>query len=216
MYQPKHFEENRPEVLRAVVRQHPLALLVTLSDTGLQADPVPLLWREDAQGQVVLAGHVARANPLWQRTRLDTDVLAVFQGPQHYISPSWYASKAAGGRVVPAWNYATVHAWGRARLVNDADWLMAQLNALTHAQERHQPHPWAVADAPADYLSGMLRAIVGVEVCVERLQGKWKVSQNRPVADRHTVHQGLLAQVSPHTHPAQAMAKLVAQHLPSA
>lgn len=245
MYLPAPFEESRTEVLHDLMRQHPLATFITqrpaAQDTvgwpELEANLMPFtLATTDASTHThadagadaaaplgTLQAHVARNNPLVQdleqamaQDARGLPCLLVFQGPQHYISPSWYASKAAGGRVVPTWNYATVHAWGRARLVNNADWLMAQLNALTHAQERHQPHPWAVADAPADYLSGMLRAIVGVEVCVERLQGKWKVSQNRPVADRHTVHQGLLAQVSPHTHPAQAMAKLVAQHLPSA
>ena len=239
MYLPAPFEESRTEVLHDLMRQHPLATFITQRPAApsttpwpeLEANLVPFaLAATDADAGTAataplgtLQAHVARNNPLVQdleqamaQDARGLPCLLVFQGPQHYISPSWYASKAAGGRVVPTWNYATVHAWGWARLVNDADWLMAQLNTLTHAQERHQPHPWAVADAPADYLSGLLRAIVGVEVCVERLQGKWKVSQNRPVADRHTVHQGLLAQVAATPHPARAMAELVAQRLPSA
>lgn len=206
MYQPNHFEENRPEVLRAVVRQHPLALLVTLSDTGLQADPVPLLWREDAQGQVVLAGHVARANPLWQRTRLDTDVLTVFQGPQHYISPGWYATKAAHGRVVPTWNYVTVQARGPLRVVQDAAWLRQLVQDLTAQQEAPMPQPWQVADAPTDYIDKMLAAVVGIEITVTQWSGKWKTSQNQPPENQHSLAQALDVQGS---QTAAAMAALV-------
>jgi transcriptional regulator len=226
MYLPAPFEESRTEVLHDLMRQHPLATFITQRPTvhdawpDLEANLVPFVL---AAPLGTLQAHVARNNPLvhdveqaMAQDARGLPCLLVFQGPQHYISPSWYASKADGGRVVPTWNYVTVHVWGRARLVNDAHWLMHQLNTLTQAQEQHLPHPWGVADAPADYLSGMLRAIVGVEVSVERLQGKWKVSQNRPVADRHSVHQGLLAQVAATPHPARAMAEQVAQRLPSA
>lgn len=191
MYQPKQFVETRPEVLRAVVQQHPLAQLVTLSDTGLQSDPIPLLWREGADGQVVLAGHVARANPLWQRTHFDTAVLAVFQGPQHYISPGWYATKAEHGRAVPTWNYVTVQARGPLRVVQDAAWLRQQVNDLTTLQEAPLRQPWQVGDAPADYIDKMLAAIVGIEIAVTQWVGKWKTSQNQPAENQASLAQAL-------------------------
>ena len=191
MYQPKHFVETRREVMRALVLQHPLATLVTLSEDGLQADPIPLLWREDAQGNVVLAGHVARANPLWQRARADTAVLAVFQGPQHYISPGWYATKAEHGRAVPTWNYTVVQARGALRVVQDADWLHAQVRELTAQQEASMPQPWQVDDAPADYIEKMLAAVVGIEIAVTQLTGKWKVSQNQPAENQQSLAQAL-------------------------
>lgn len=191
MYQPKQFEESRPEVLRAVVQQHPLALLITLSDDGLQADPIPLLWREGSDGQVLLAGHVARANPLWQRTRFDTEVLAVFQGPQHYISPGWYATKAEHGRAVPTWNYVTVQARGPLRVVQDAAWLRQLVEDLTTQQEAPLHQPWQVADAPVDYIEKMLAAVVGIEIAVTQLTGKWKVSQNQPAQNQASLVQAL-------------------------
>ena len=177
--------------MRALVLQHPLATLVTLSEDGLQADPIPLLWREDAQGNVVLAGHVARANPLWQRARADTAVLAVFQGPQHYISPGWYATKAEHGRAVPTWNYTVVQARGTLRVVQDADWLHAQVRELTAQQEASMPQPWQVDDAPADYIEKMLAAVVGIEIAVTQLTGKWKVSQNQPAENQQSLTQAL-------------------------
>lgn len=191
MYQPKQFEETRPEVLRALVQQHPLALLITLSDEGLQADPIPLLWRENAAGQVLLAGHVARANPLWQRTRFDTEVLAVFQGPQHYISPGWYATKAEHGRAVPTWNYVTLQARGPLRVVQDAAWLRQLVEDLTTQQEAPLHQPWQVADAPVDYIEKMLAAVVGIEIAVTQLTGKWKVSQNQPAQNQASLVQAL-------------------------
>lgn len=191
MYQPKQFEETRPEVLRAVVQQHPLAQLVTLSDAGLQADPIPLLWREGADGQVVLAGHVARANPLWQRTRFDTEVLAVFQGPQHYISPGWYATKAEHGRAVPTWNYVTVQARGPLRVVQDAAWLRQLVEDLTTQQEAPLHQPWQVGDAPADYIAKMLAAVVGIEIPVTQWVGKWKTSQNQHAENQASLVQAL-------------------------
>lgn len=208
MYQPKQFEETRPEVLRALVQQHPLATLVTFSDSGLQADPIPLLWREGTDGQVLLAGHVARANPLWQRTRFDTEVLAVFQGPQHYISPGWYATKAEHGRAVPTWNYATVQARGPLRVVQDAAWLRQLVEDLSIQQEAPLPQPWQVAEAPADYIAKMLAAIVGIEIPVTSLVGKWKVSQNQPAENQASLVQALDA-LGQNSDAARDMAALV-------
>jgi transcriptional regulator len=183
LYQPKHFIQDDPAALAALMRDHPLAMLVHTGPDGLTADHVPLEF--DAATQT-LRGHVARANPLW-RQAAGQPVLAVFRGPEAYVSPSWYPSKAEHHKVVPTWNYAVVHAHGPLAAVEDAPWLHALVSRLTAHHEAPRAQPWAVADAPADYVQQMLRAIVGIEIGVERLVGKWKVSQNRPAADREGV-----------------------------
>jgi transcriptional regulator len=193
MYSPRHFEETRTEVLHHLVRQHPLATLVHLGPSGLEANHVPLHLHYQPGEPVVLRGHVARANALWRDADLNVPVLAVFQGSQHYISPSWYASKADGGKVVPTWNYAVVHAKGRLHIRDDAAWVRAQMQALTTQQEAHLPHPWTVDDAPADYTERLLQAVVGLELVVDSLQGKWKVSQNQSLANQASVQKALRA-----------------------
>jgi transcriptional regulator len=198
MYLPKHFEESRPEALHELIRAHPLGMLVTLNDAGLQANSVPFILDADpAGGPGILRAHVARANPLWRETRSDVEALVVFQGPQAYISPGWYPSKAEHGKVVPTWNYVTVQARGTLRAIEDADWLRAFVTRLTTRHEAVQARPWAVTDAPADYIDTMLRAIVGIEIPLTALTGKWKVSQNRPAADRAGVVAGLNAMGQP-------------------
>ncbi|MBS0447128.1 MAG: FMN-binding negative transcriptional regulator [Proteobacteria bacterium] len=212
MYLPKHFEETRPEVLHELVRAQPLALLITLGERGLDANPIPLILDADpAGGPGILRGHVARANPVWREARGDVEALAVFQGPQAYISPSFYPSKADGGKVVPTWNYVTVHGRGSLRAVDDADWLRAFVTRLTERHEGPRAAPWAVSDAPDDYIATMLRAIVGIEIVLTSLVGKWKVSQNRPAADRAGVVRGLEDDATRDAHAqAAAMAALVA------
>ncbi|MBC7940289.1 MAG: FMN-binding negative transcriptional regulator [Chitinophagaceae bacterium] len=190
MYVPAHFAQNDPAALQGLMREHPLATLVTLSPDGLTADPVPLEYDADGGPQGSLRGHVARANPLWQRAA-GTAVLAVFNGPQAYVSPSWYPSKAATHKVVPTWNYSVVHAHGRLHAVEDAPWLHALVTRLTAHHETPRAAPWAVRDAPADYVQQMLRAIVGIEITLERLIGKWKLSQNRSQPDHDGVLGGL-------------------------
>ncbi len=190
MYLPAHFEQKDAQALQALMREHPLATLVTTAADGLTADHVPLEY--DAERRT-LRGHVARANPLWRHAD-GQPVLAVFSGAQAYVSPSWYPSKAATHKVVPTWNYAVVHAHGRLRAVDDAPWLRALVGRLTdhfEATRRTPPEPWSVADAPEDYIAQMLRAIVGIEIEVERLIGKFKLSQNRSEADRLGVAAGL-------------------------
>lgn len=192
MYLPSHFEERRPEVLQQLMQAHPLGLLVTQGESGLQADPIPFVFDADpAGGPGVLRAHVARANPVWREARTDTESLVVFQGPQAYISPGWYPAKAEHGKVVPTWNYIMVQARGRLRVIDDADWLRAFVTRLTDRFEAPRAAPWAVSDAPADYITAMLRAIIGVEIVLTSLTGKWKVSQNRSAADRAGVAQGL-------------------------
>jgi transcriptional regulator len=193
MYTPKHFNEERPELLHQLVRDHPLGLLITLGDQGLEANPIPFLLDVDANGQAVLRAHVARANPVWKDARTDVDALVVFQGPQAYISPNWYPTKAENGKAVPTWNYITVQARGRLVVQDDAAWLRELVSRLTQRHEATQAQPWALSDAPPDYIDAMLRAIVGIEIPLTSLQGKWKVSQNHPAVNREGVSQGLRA-----------------------
>lgn len=201
MYLPRHFEQTDRAALVALMREHPLATLVATGPDGATADLLPLEYDAAVGTLGTLRGHVARANPLWQRA--GTPVLAVFHGPQAYVSPGWYPSKQAHGKVVPTWNYTMVQARGVLRAVEDAPWLRELVGRLTDHHEAVRPAPWAVDDAPDDYVQQMLRAIVGIEIELTALQGKWKVSQNRADDDRAGVAAGLGA-----AHP--AMAALVA------
>ena len=194
MYLPPVFAEVRPDLLHDFMRRHPLALLVTQSPDGVQGDHVPLHLCQDDAGVWVLAGHVARANPLWRRHPDGAEALAVFAGPEAYVTPSWYATKAEDGRVVPTWNYMTVHARGPLRIRDDAAWLRRQVEALTDHMEHGRPRPWAVDDAPEDHVAQLLRAIVGIEIEIRGLEGKWKVSQNQPAENRAGVAEGLDAE----------------------
>jgi len=192
MYQPAHFVEARSEVLQAAIRDHPLGTLVTMNRAGaLQANPLPFLLDANDGPAGTLRGHVARANPVWRDTRDDVEALVVFQGVDGYVSPSWYPSKTQGGKVVPTWNYVVVQARGRLRVVDDAVWLRAFVTRLTERFESGRAVPWHVGDAPADYIESMLEAIVGVEIELTSLAGKYKLSQNRPAADRAGVIAGL-------------------------
>ena len=195
MYLPAHFEETRPELLHDLIGQHPLGLLITLADAGLQANPIPFLLDAGSNGgPPVLRGHVARANPVWRDARSDVAALVVFQGPQAYVSPSFYPSKAEHGKVVPTWNYITVQARGTLRAIDDPTWVRGLVTRLTDRHETPRPKPWALSDAPDDYIATMLRAIVGIEIELTALTGKWKVSQNRSTADRNGVAEGLREQ----------------------
>jgi transcriptional regulator len=194
MYLPSHFAESRPQVLRDFIASHPLGLLVTQTrGGGIEANSVPFFL--DAADDVtagVLRAHVARANPLWKETRDDVDALVVFQGPHGYVSPAWYPSKAEHGKVVPTWNYLMVQARGRLRAIDDKAWLRAFVTRLTDHHEGGRAAPWAVSDAPAEFIEATLGAIVGIEIPVSSIVGKWKVSQNRSAADRAGVVDGLL------------------------
>jgi transcriptional regulator len=194
MYDVAHFREERVEVLHALIRAHPLATLVVNSADGLNANHIPLLIDPEPAPYGILRGHVARGNPLWKAFDKASDALAVFQGPQGYVTPSWYPSKLEHGKVVPTWNYAVVHAHGPLVVYDDVAWLRDLVTRLTASQEADRPTPWAVNDAPADYLDGMLRGIVGIEIPIQRLQGKWKMSQNRLPRDVEGVKQGLTGQ----------------------
>src|SRR5574343_1462287 len=183
MYLPKHFAEDDVAEMHALMRANPLTTLVSHGPDGLNANHIPLLLT-DAAPYGKLQGHVARANPLWKPGQTEGDVLVVFQGDESYISPSGYATKAEHGKVVPTWNYVAVHAYGEMRVIDDLAWVLDQVSALTRTHEAMLPQPWAVSAAPADYIEKMLGAIVGIEITITRLLGKWKVSQNQPAENR--------------------------------
>jgi len=181
MYVPDHFREDRPDVLHDAIRRIGFATLVT---TGMEANHLPMLLQDG-----VLRGHVARANPVWKAG--GGAALAIFLGPHAYVSPSWYPSKAETGKAVPTWNYLTVHTRGHIRWIQDAAWLHVHVAGLSDAHEAGRAEPWAVTDAPAAYIDSLVRAIVGFEIMIESLEGKWKLSQNRSAADQGGVRDGL-------------------------
>ena len=191
MYLPAYFEESRTDVLHALMRARPLATLVTLSESGLAANHIPLETVPEPLPHGVLRGHVARANPLWREYRAGSEALAIFHGPQAYISPSFYPTKQQTGEVVPTWDYAVVHARGTLRFVQDSAWLRALVSRLTDAHEASRRMPWKIDDAPSPYIERMLSLIVGFELSITGLTGKWKLSQNHPVANRQGVVKGL-------------------------
>jgi transcriptional regulator len=191
MYLPTHFEETRVEVLHALIREQPLGMLVVNAPQGLEANHIPFEIDPEPAPFGSLRCHVARANPVWQILSGAAPALVVFRGADAYVSPSWYASKQQHGKVVPTWNYAAVHAYGTPRAITDAAWLRSLLVSLTDRHEAHREDRWHVEDAPAEYTDKMLTAIVGIEIPIERLIGKWKMSQNRPAADRAGVVAGL-------------------------
>ena len=191
MYQPPHFVESRLAVQHALIREHSLGLLITAGPDGLQANYIPFLIDAEASERGTLRAHLARANPQLRELAAVTECLVVFQGPQHYISPSLYATKRETGKVVPTWNFITVHAWGCPRVMDDADWLRRQIDDLTRHKESPRAAPWAVDDAPEDFVAAQIKGIVGLEIPIARIEGKWKVSQNRPAADQAGVVAGL-------------------------
>lgn len=207
MYNPPAFREDRLDVLHAAIRQYPLGMLITTGRGGLMANPIPFLIKAHGPDEGTLWAHMARANDQLQALRDGAEALVVFQGPQAFVTPSWYASKAEHHKVVPTWNYVVVQAWGRPTVIDDSDWLQRQVGELTQSQEQGRAEPWAVSDAPADYIAAQLRGIVGLEIPIARIEGKWKVSQNRPENDRRGVHDGLRAEG------AHVMADIVASGL---
>jgi transcriptional regulator len=184
MYLPKHFAETDIAVMHELIRAFPLATIVTHGPNGFDANHVPLHLDATVGQFGCLRGHIARANPLSKGATVHHDILIIFQGFESYISPSNYATKAEHGKVVPTWNYTAVHAYGALNLIDEPDWIMSQLKTLTATHEKNLPQPWAVNDAPADYIEKMLGAIVGIEIPIDRLFGKWKVSQNQPAANQ--------------------------------
>jgi transcriptional regulator len=191
MYLPAHFSETRVDVLHALMRAHPLTTIVTSSESGLNANHIPVETLPAPSPLGLIRGHIARANPLWRQYREGTEALAIFQGPHTYISPSFYPSKEVSGEVVPTWNYAVVHAHGTLRFIQDAAWLEELVAGLTNTFEAQRSPPWKMGDAPIAYIKKMLGLIVGFELDISSLIGKWKVGQNRTHADRQGVVENL-------------------------
>jgi transcriptional regulator len=192
MYQPPLFREDRLDVLHGLMRTHPFGLIISVGPDGEPvANAIPLLLDAAAGEKGTLRGHLARANPHWKLLAERARALVVFQGPYTYVTPSWYETKKETGKVVPTWNYVIVQARGQVRIHEDAAWLRAHVGALSDAHEEKRAEPWSVSDAPESFIDSLLKGIVGFEIEITSLEGKWKVSQNRPVPDRVGVVAGL-------------------------
>jgi transcriptional regulator len=191
MYIPRHNEEKRVSAMHSLIVSRPLGTLVTLGASGLFASHIPMILEDDGSQFGVLKGHISRANTQWQDFVPTVDALAIFAGHQHYITPNWYPGTREHGKEVPTWNYVVVHAYGPLKIIQDDDWLLTNVEKLTNIHEAASPSPWKVSDAPEDFIKSQLKGIVGLELPIRRLEGKWKVSQNRTERERNGVVNGL-------------------------
>lgn len=191
MYIPRHNEEKRVSVMHALMVSRPLGTLVTLGASGLFASHIPMVLEHDGSQFGVLKGHISRANTQWKDFVPTVDALAIFAGHQHYITPNWYPGTKEHGKEVPTWNYVVVHAYGPLKVIQDGHWLLTNVERLTNIHEAASPIPWKVSDAPEDFIQSQLKGIVGLELPIQRLEGKWKVSQNRNERERNGVVDGL-------------------------
>lgn len=210
MYLPKHHDEADISVLQSLIRAHPLGTWATQGEGELIVNHIPFLIDASRGEYGTLIGHVARASGVWQSFSKTIQSVVVFQGAESYITPSWYPSKHAHGKAVPTWNYAVVHAHGLPVAIEGKEWLLRHLNELTDIHEADRALPWKVSDAPIEYTERMIERIVGIEMPIEKLIGKWKVSQNRPDPDKLGVVAGLLAKGDPQC---EEMAALVNEHV---
>jgi transcriptional regulator len=191
MYIPRPNQEDRVPVIHKLMEEQPFASLITMGTSGLFASHIPMVLQQDGTPFGQLRGHIARANQQWKEFSPSIKALAIFSGPQHYITPTWYPEKRLTAKVVPTWNYVVVHAYGHLKAIEDSEWLMAHLESLVTIHEANLPVPWKIGDAPANYIASQIKGIVGLEMVIERLEGKWKVSQNRSEQDRVGVAEGL-------------------------
>jgi len=194
MYQPAHFREDRLDLQHALIQENPFGAMVTLGPSGLVANHFPFVLDRDASPLGTLRAHMAIANDQWKHLDGSREALVIFQAVDAYITPTWYATKAENQKVVPTWNYSLVHVYGTPRIVQDAEWLLRHVSELSTQSEASQPAPWQVSDAPPEFVASLLKAIVGIEMVITRIEGKTKASQNRPEADRAGVVRGLTAQ----------------------
>lgn len=209
MFQPSIFREERIAVMQEMIRMNPFASLVSMQDGEIIADHLPMVIHPELSERGILRGHVARGNPIGKKLDDTIPVLVMFQGPHHYITPSWYPSKEEHDKVVPTWNYVVVHARGKITLHHDENWILSHLNELTNRNESGRKEPWKIADAPDDFIARQLRGIIGIEVEITALQGTWKVSQNKNREDNQGVVKGLRMESS---EVASTMAGCVAEH----
>lgn len=191
MYIPRHNEEKRVSVMHSLIVSRPLGTLVTLGSSGLFASHIPMILEEDGSEFGVLRCHISRVNTQWRDFVPTVDALAIFAGHQHYVTPTWYPGTKEHGKEVPTWNYVVVHAYGPLKVIQDEHWLLANVEKLTSIHEAASPIPWKVSDAPQDFIKSQLKGIVGLELPIRKLEGKWKVSQNRTERDRTGVVDGL-------------------------
>lgn len=206
MFIPKIFAENDPDKIKQIITAYPLATVVSYSDAGLEANHIPLLLTENAEKKLILQGHIAKANPLCQR--MPNAVLVIFSGPECYVSPGYYPSKQVDGKAVPTWNYVVVHINGALRFIHDADWCLDLVSRLSNHHEYNRSHPWSVSDAPQEYIDNLLSAIVGLEITVESLVCKAKLSQNQSADNKQGVVDGLLSETdATHSHQMAAWVK---------
>lgn len=210
MYLPPSFREPRTEVIHDLIEAHPLGAVITVAAAGLFATHIPFVLDRAAGPLGTLRGHVARSNPHHRLDAAAGEALVIFTGPDAYVSPSLYPSKAEHGRVVPTWNYVAVHAYGGVRWVDDAEFVLRNVEALTLRHEAGRERPWSIHDTPADYLAGLSKAVIGIEIPIARLEGKWKMSQNREARDAQGVATGLAGSAAAHE---RHVARLVAERL---
>jgi transcriptional regulator len=210
MHIQKHFEETRTEEMHHLIDAHPLATLIVTVDGELVVNHIPMLLDSGDGQHGMLRAHISKANPLFMHLQRGINAVAIFRGAQTYISPNWYPSKHVDGKQVPTWNYVVVHAHGKPRLIDDSSWLLTHLHAMTNKQEASLPQPWKVSDAPREFIDRMMTAIIGIEMPIVKLEGKWKVSQNRTRADQFGVAAGLQNQGNAQS---QVMTSLVMQRL---
>jgi transcriptional regulator len=197
MYIPRANEEKRVPVMHALMVSEPLATLVTLRSSGLFASHIPMVLEDEGSEFGLLKGHISRGNEQWRELDPSVDAMAIFAGHQHYISANWYPEVRTHGREVPTWNYVVVHAYGPLKVIQDEHWLLKHVGSLTDIHEASSPTPWKVSDAPADFIQSMVKGIVGLELPIRRLEGKWKVSQNRTASERQGVIAGLTQRNTP-------------------
>lgn len=197
MHIPKHFDQSEVPAIHELILSNPLGALVTAGPSGISANHIPFELSPMSGPHGSLLGHVARANPVWCEVPENSEVLVIFQGPNTYISPSWYPSKKKHGKVVPTWNYVVAHAYGRMRAKDDRKWVRSHIERLTVREEMGFRAPWSIDDAPAEFAEKLLSAVVGIEIEITRFEAKWKVSQNRPHEDRVGVAEGLRKQGTP-------------------
>jgi len=191
VYIPRHNEEKRVSVMHSLIVSRPLGTLVTLGASGLFAAHIPMILEDDGSLFGILKGHISRANTQWQDFVPTVEALAIFAGHQHYITPTWYPGTQEHGKEVPTWNYVVVHAYGPLKVIQDEQWLLTNVEKLTSVHEAGSPVPWRVSDAPEDFIRSQLKGIIGLELPIQKLEGKWKVSQNRTERDRNGVIDGL-------------------------
>ncbi len=197
MYLPKGFRQDNVDEMKAMMKAYPFATLVTTGQHGMDANHIPLILKEVAAGEHVLWGHIAKANPLWQELDNSAHVLVIFHGPNGYVSPNYYPTKQEHGKVVPTWNYVAVHVRGRLAFIHEDKWKLEMLNSLTQQHESQQKDPWSVSDAPKEFTQSLLGAIVGFEIKVTAMEGKWKAGQNQPNKNRQGTIDGLSVSPNP-------------------